>query len=396
VAIAASYVVAATLLGIPLVVGGEFLEIVEVARLNDIIGKGPGLVTPVVAFLAAQGRGPNATRAGLAVAGCGVFSIVATGLLVLLASRWLNRSWGHTRVERTTRPWRLAILFRSVDIPIENPFRRVQGNPVYTFERTTNRGRFLGLEKTLFLLVLGSSALGTLFLTVVATVRREIAFLDGCIVWIAIQSAGLGMVAPALLVNLFARERERRTLDSLRMTLLSPAQVFRGKARYGALLGRILVVAGLLPWAPLVLEAFLHPQEVELLVMGSLTLVESVFIGVCAGVAASMATRRLTGALTLGYGIVTMLFFGNFILARFLQAGNLGISRIPSPSHRYFWLNGFSPQLAFIECANYVTPTWLQDGQVIWMASIVLHMVAALCMVALGYSVFRRRYLSTD
>ncbi|MBI4559619.1 MAG: ABC transporter permease [Candidatus Hydrogenedentes bacterium] len=157
---------------------------------------------------------------------------------------------------------------------------------------------------------------------------------------ILIQITFTVLVAPSLVANAFSKEHELGNMDMLRMTLLSPAEIFLGKVWNG--------VAGL---APLVLAGFCSILPMLWLVRdyiglltGYITFTLCVCLCLSIGTFTSVLTRRSVASIIVAYLIVFMVFIGNSILFPFLEEV---LRRLTVSHHAPFLYRHFSANIAW-------------------------------------------------
>jgi len=144
---------------------------------------------------------------------------------------------------------------------------------------------------------------------------------DECGMWMVIQMVLTASLAPILLVNTFSKEFEIGNMDMLRMTLLDPRDIIRGKLLAGvSTLAPLVLAAGLSNfWLPLVSPG----MGWDLFFIGCGTLLVSTFLAACVGLLASVLTRKTSTAIVLSYFLNLCLFLGLSLLVLFIMAGLL-------------------------------------------------------------------------
>lgn len=118
-------------------------------------------------------------------------------------------------------------------------------------------------------------------------------------------------IVPGLTAAAISSERERQTLTSLQVTLLSARSIVLGKVLASLAFVSLLVIASL----PLISVPFLFGGVSlgEMLRGVAMVLVTAVTLG-CAGVAISTVLRRTQAATVVAYGLTLFLVLGTFVI----------------------------------------------------------------------------------
>ena len=198
-------------------------------------------------------------------------------------------------------------------------------------------------------------------------------FDDSIAVFAAIQIGLVLLLGPLLMAPGFAKEHERGNIDMLRTTLLAPYQILDGK-----------LAAGLIELAPLLLAMGISGCLVFLLVavsghsVGTIvacypTLAVALWVSLCAGLFASLMTRRTGVAIILSYGAMLLLLGGAVGVAVIIDMTTSGQGRFPD----FLWF--LSPVTAYGYCV--VNAAWLSVAAVLgWLVSLVVFFLIG-CML---------------
>ncbi len=188
--------------------------------------------------------------------------------------------------------------------------RIVDLNPLLSREL---RGRMRGLRATLsltfFLLLIGFLALLILAIATQSYTSSATSDAGQAIFYtiFVVEILVTVFITPSLTTGSISGERERKTYDLLRVTLLSPAKLVLGKL--GAAIAYVLLLlAASLPVTGLAL--MLGGVEVSELVLGMLILLVSTFFYGTLGLFFSSLMRSTRGANTLTYITLFVLLFG--------------------------------------------------------------------------------------
>ncbi|MEW6351367.1 MAG: ABC transporter permease subunit [Thermodesulfobacteriota bacterium] len=139
----------------------------------------------------------------------------------------------------------------------------------------------------------------------------------------------VALVGPAVLAGAFTRELENDTLDTLRMTTLTPDELVTGKLYAGMAALAPVLGASLLTSLAMVAVVGLTWESLTDFVTGYVSLGVCVLLAVAVGLLASVLTKRTTVATVLGYGLALLFFVGGSAIAAWLDAA-LGVSDVSS------------------------------------------------------------------
>jgi hypothetical protein len=187
------------------------------------------------------------------------------------------------------------------------------------------RGRMRGLRPFLILLVyaLGAAAVALASLAVQLrtqpwrlapgpTGQPPVGVGREVLAWLSFAQAGLlCLLVPAGAAAGIALEREKKTFEMLRATLLSAEDIVTGKLVAASAFGVVVLISSLPVAAWCSFFGGLAPRDL-LMVYGFL-LVETVWLAAL-GVAISAGTRRSGSAVVAAYGVVLVIFLGYPVL----------------------------------------------------------------------------------
>jgi hypothetical protein len=132
-------------------------------------------------------------------------------------------------------------------------------------------------------------------------------FING---WLLAQIIGTVAVSPAMLANTLTREYETGNIDMLRITLMSPGDIIRGKLFAGLTAAAPLLLAALGSAIPLLRGL---RGEFDLLITGYVTLLLCTVLCLALALFASLLTTRTSTALVLTYLFTVAAFLGTAI-----------------------------------------------------------------------------------
>lgn len=131
---------------------------------------------------------------------------------------------------------------------------------------------------------------------------------DAVYAWVMIECALVVLVAPTLMANAFAKEYEMQNIDMLRMTLLGPRDIVRGKVVAALIATSPLLFAGACSTLLLLVAAFLASDGFLMTLTGTLTFFSTAFLALALGLTASVLTRRTGASLVFSYGLQMFVF----------------------------------------------------------------------------------------
>ena len=229
--------------------------------------------------------------------GFGLASGAIAGVTALfqLSRRYQPRVYRHDRLIEE-RSESLARRRRRFPFYLIDPLRRRRpiadwGNPVFAKEV---RSRALG-HATTFIRVFYAVLILSLALTVVSVMKTGAGVVDSVrVVAIATQVLLIGLVAPPLTAPAISSERERGTLDLLRLTSLGPLQLVAGKGYYALMVSSCVLAAAIPMWFVIF---GLQQVPASALWKAISVVLAALFCGTLGGMFASSLCKR-TGAAT--------------------------------------------------------------------------------------------------
>lgn len=263
---------------------------------------------------------------------------------VLAGVAWLRlREPFHVRARRVERviDARSDVLRRKLRFPfyLIDPQRRRRHigdwiNPVLAREL---RSRMLG-QGTNFIRVFYAVLIFSFLVTIDAVFRTAAEIVDSVrVVVIASQVILIGLLAPPLSAPAVSRERERNTLDVLRLTRLGPWRLVAGNLYFVILVSLCILVAALPMWITLFGLQRIPPH---LLARAIAVILASLACGTLAGLFASSLVARTGPATGIAYVLVLLILFGTLLpillggtLSPALQADLLSLNPIVAAVH---------------------------------------------------------------
>lgn len=228
-----------------------------------------------------------------------------------------------------------------------NVFKSFRQNPVIAKElRSRMRGLRGYILLVCYLLVLSGFILGAylLFRSSASNLnniqeRQSLGkVIFGMTFWL--QLLTVAFIAPALTSGAIAGERERQTIDLLRVTLLSPIDLLNGKLFSALAFLLLLLIAGV----PLQGLAFIFGGiSAGELVASALLLVLTAILFSTVGLCASAIFKRTLPATVLSYGVALVMLFGiPVMLILMLIFMDTWLSNAPSSTELAVFLIGYS------------------------------------------------------
>jgi ABC-type transport system involved in multi-copper enzyme maturation permease subunit len=166
------------------------------------------------------------------------------------------------------------------------------------------------------------------------------------------------IVAPLFVTSALTKEREQGNLDMLRMTLLQPRSILRGKLLAGLVALSPMIFAIVLSTTIGVVASLFEVKAVIATLMGIVTLFVCVAVSISLSLLASVFAQRTATSLVTGYIFNIMAFFGIFFLAAMVSE----ISRSHVDEELLFSL---SPVGAFVQLVG----QFRDDNIVCWIVS---------------------------
>ena len=155
---------------------------------------------------------------------------------------------------------------------------------------------------------------------------------------LVLESLLVILVCPILLVNAFSKERVAGSVDALRMTLLTPRQIVMGKLGGALSIAVPVLLAVTVGLVPLGLLTFGFGGSARALLMGYPTLLVCTWYAVCAGLTASVLTKRTGTSLLLSYLLCGAAFAGLGGLMCAVTLLGLGLLNMVYPMRDVAWL----------------------------------------------------------
>ena len=365
---AAGYLAMLTLQGMPLFLLSAVTGLFTLGGRSQSLTRFPYILPIRTLLMLPSGRG------GYTASVVCITSQVCAGLVCLFLAQWIVRkTWGSTST--SPNPERRA--------PRTVRTARDHSNPMGLKERL---GRGAGGIWSFFL-ALATCLAATLIL---AALRRlsPYNYLRGLQGWLLLQSTLAALITPAFFANLVAKEYDHGTMDGLRMTLLPPRAILRGKAWSGARPVLALWGAVVLSALPLLLTNKPYPKETWFMLKTGYPTTLAV-----AGLAGSVTLfcaqwfRRMNTTLVVSYAVILMGLAGNYAIAAFLSDR----SPLSSVHGGLNWEALWSPLAAFGNTAN--SMRYHRPQMTIWGASIAGHTLFAILLYALSEWSFIRRHM---
>ena len=127
-------------------------------------------------------------------------------------------------------------------------------------------------------------------------------------------------LVPTFLAGSFTRERELRSLDMLRMTLITPRQVVRGKFFAGLRLALGLSLISFMGNAPIFLQTWLLDGPMGALLAGHVSLFICALLSANLALFASVITKQTSTAVVTSFCFILFAYFGVSILSLLVYA----------------------------------------------------------------------------
>lgn len=180
-------------------------------------------------------------------------------------------------------------------------------NPVFAKEV---RSRALG-HGTTFLRAFYTVLVLSLMFTIFSVVQTSSEIVDSVrVVVIATQVVLIGLLTPPLTAPAISSERERGTLDVLRLTRVGPLQLVMGKWCFALLVSTCILVAAVPMWYVIFQMQRVPPSA---LFKAIAVVLASLLSGTLGGLFASALCRRSSVAVGVGYVVTLGVLFGTLL-----------------------------------------------------------------------------------
>lgn len=180
-------------------------------------------------------------------------------------------------------------------------------NPVFAKEL---RSRALGQGAT-FVRVFYAMLIASLMLTIFSIVYTGSEMIDSIrVLVIAIQVVLIGLLAPPLTAPAISSERERGTLDLLRLTRIGPLELAAGKWYYALLASLCILVAAVPMWFVIFRMQRVPPAA---LFQAVAVVLAALLSGTLASLFASAVCKRTSTAAGIGYAVTLGVLFGTLL-----------------------------------------------------------------------------------
>jgi len=201
--------------------------------------------------------------------------------------------------------------------------------------------------------------------------------------WLLLMQILTLLVSPALMVNAFTREYELESMDMLRMTLLTPWAIVSGKLFAAAIMVSPVLLGALFCAVPVLIYHEAALEQWDLLVTGYVTLSVSVFVVFAVTLVTALITRRTTKALIMSYLFNGLVFIAPLLTIPMAAA----IPGVQNPSRASLF---FSPIAAFMERARLRMSSSALVGFPHWFASTSLFVFFGIALIFFALFWFRR------
>jgi ABC-type transport system involved in multi-copper enzyme maturation permease subunit len=184
------------------------------------------------------------------------------------------------------------------------------------------------------------------------------------------------LVVPSLTAGAITQERERGSLDLLRMSRIRPWGFLRGKLLVAAVFVMFLVVGSLPAWYVI---HYLGTNTLKEIVVCWAIILSTMLLAIMAGLLGSAVTRRTSAATAVAYGLLVALSVATLVpfLAR---------ERLSGPLRDLLF--AFNP---FISAIQVLTSGFFEDVSELWRAHLAL--AGGLSIVFLLFAYVRVRRL---
>ncbi len=204
--------------------------------------------------------------------------------------------------------------------------------------------------------------------------------------WNYLQAVLLPALLIALTGNLFTKEIERSNLDALRMTLLRPDEIFRGKIDVSFYVGGAMFAAALAGSWP-IWTIRIGPVDSDIMhrAATALMLAECLLVAWIVAGLSSLLTRRMASALVLGFVLSAVVLLGISLLSAALLENIFWASPVDAR-----WVGLDSPYVAY---AVLLDSSRLDKWYIVWFLSHVFTAITVLFLWALCHRVFENRHM---
>lgn len=345
-AVGVSYLAMLAILGLPFLLGAVVLQLLGVDILEDFVEHIGIYALPVIAFVVALGGGPGRVSATISVEICSLFHIVIAFAVLFVTHAIVRRNWGMpgsgpVAEKRAMRKKPRAYV----------PARRFGSglNPVFLRERWCEyplRG-WMGVLQfwTPFALAFIACGLIVLIYLLEGDNEAEMALVG----WQFLEGMLLPLMMAALTANMFTKEHERHNLDALRMTLMRPNELLRGKLMASLRVGSLLLLGAALGSTPLLLFTFDSPANLqkwgnlspfEHAGLAFIMFTECIAVTWAVTASCSLAVRRMASALVMSF-VLGAFMLGGIAIAIIVVGEGFGLYRVDN------WVGSFSPYFAY-------------------------------------------------
>ncbi len=195
----------------------------------------------------------------------------------------------------------------------------------------------------------------------------------------------ISCLVPTLLAGSFTREHELRSLDMLRMTLITPRQLVRGKFLVGFQLALVLSLWSLLANLPFLLLMSLRFGPLDELFAGQVSLFVCALLAASLALFASAITKRTSTAIVTSFCFVLFAYFGMFILLLLVNyTAGLGVSQDMLEN----WVVFTSPVAGYL--FSYMYMRWRFEMDHAWIVNVVEFTLVSLIVYYVTQSFYRR------
>lgn len=314
-AIGFSYISTMVLLGLPTLCVFVALDHLDVADFQDSI-RTVGLYTvPLVAFFVNTDFSPSsAAQAGSGAIACGLLFTLIAVVLVAASNLLLARQWGRCSPIESPKPKTKIRNIKMRRSP--SPSFRNSANPLYLKEIWFEMPLRRGFGWIVIVLPFGMSMLATLLIAWIrGSNESSRAFGEAFKEWQVLQAIFLPVLLIAATGNLFTREHEKSTLESLRATLLTPAAIVTAKLSASFRATGIMFLSAILGSTPLLLIPEISKHAI---LLGYLLLAQCLLMAWGITSLASAMHRKLPTAYVSAYVGIAMALVGNLVVATIL------------------------------------------------------------------------------
>jgi len=210
-------------------------------------------------------------------------------------------------------------------------------------------------------------------------------FIEDAIFPLVLHGILISCLIPTLLASSFTREFEQQSLDMLRMTLITPRELVRGKFIAAFRLSILLSLISFVANFPFILDALLNNKYVALLIAGHVSLLVCALLAGSLALFASAITKRTATAVVTSFCFVLIAYFGVFfllLLARMSTRGGMSndtfefLATITSPVMGYY--------------ASLMNMGGSYEIEFTWIVNIVEFSVVTLIVYFVSQSFYRR------